>query len=138
MGTPWFVLWAAIAVSLAGAAFLVLFFARRSRVRVIVDRSAGRLAVEAVSGRTELPLRDAVRAEMVATEAPVPDQTGTSGTTVTIGNASATTYRLDSVRQSGERVAATAASFSGYREQDRERLLDTINRELKLIGSATG
>jgi hypothetical protein len=118
-----------------GAAFLLLFFAPRSRVRVVVDRSQDRLTVESSSGRAELPLRDVERAEIVAASSPTPDSAETAGTTVTIGDTSATTYRLELVLRSGKRIAATAASFSGYRERDREKALLAIGQELRAGGA---
>lgn len=123
MGLPWFVPFAALGVSCVGAAVLLLFFLPRSRVRIVIDKAAGSLAIESMGERKQLPLKDVKQARIATTKTVSESSDGESEQTVLV-------YRLELLLASGEWVPATQASFSHYHGSDRAKVVNAINREL--------
>ncbi len=120
MGMPWFLV-AAPVIFAAIAYATVTWMCGRSRVRVTMDRKAGKLLVGTSEGKSEVRIADVEKAEfgMEKTE-PGPE----------LGDQGSTLYRLEFVMKSGERVPATSMYTNMYARGDQARMVAAINAAL--------
>jgi hypothetical protein len=113
IGMPWFMVAGPIVIGALGYA-MVTWMGKASRVRVTIDRAAGKLLVATSAGQSEVRIADLAGAAFGT-------NSDSDGSPV---------YRLEFVMKNGEPVPATSAYFSAYGPDDRAKMAAAINNSL--------
>lgn len=113
MGLPWFMVAAPIAFAAIGGG-MAFWMASRTKVRITVDRLAGKLLVATAGGLSEVRIADLANAEFAA-------KSLSEGGTV---------HRLEFVMKDGTRVPATSTYSNSYSPGNQAKTVAAINATL--------